>query len=97
MSELVISIAALIVSAIAVIISVVFFCKSAKALQHAVNILGGLIDGTVRGQDISVRRNDESDVIGLIITAHVNDRVGLKENLSYVLKNVQPKVPSDKT
>ena len=68
---MIISIAALVVSIVAVIVSVVFYCKSAKALQHAIDVLAGYLEGTIKGGDITFNRNKKGHTIGFNITVRL--------------------------
>jgi len=68
---MIISIAALVVSVVAVLVSIVFYCKSAKALQHAIDVLAGYLEGTIKGADITFNRNKKGHTIGLNVTVHL--------------------------
>lgn len=72
MCDPILSIAALVVSVVAVIVSVVFYCKSARKLQNAVNILGGLAEGSIRPGSVKPKRNKKGDIVNLEIILQVD-------------------------
>ncbi len=75
MCEPIISIAALVVSVVAIIVGVVFYFMSARKLQNAVNILGGLAEGSIRPGSVKAKRNKKGDIVNLDITLQVDSAV----------------------
>ncbi len=68
MCEPIVSIVALVVAVVAVIVSVVFYFKSAKALQHAIDILAAYLQGLAEGGDVKVNWDKNGHAINLNYT-----------------------------
>ena len=66
LAAFIISIAALVVSVAAIIVSAVFYFKSAKALQHTTDVLGGYLEGTIKGGDITFKKDKKGHYVNLI-------------------------------
>jgi len=87
--NIILSAMAILISLLALGASAVFYLKSAKQLKIAINIFGGFIEGTIKGQDISFRRDNSGDLVGLSIVARVEGleaQVGLGESVIRVLR-----------
>jgi protein involved in polysaccharide export with SLBB domain len=70
----------------------VFYFKSARKLQNAVNVLGGFLEGTIKGQDIRIRRNKKGDIIALDLLAHVSETTQTGENIVVCIQRGSDKV-----
>lgn len=70
MLNIILSIAALIVSLMAIIIQVMFYAKSTKRLQGAVNVIGSYLEMCIKDADVKLSRNRNGDVVGVSITIH---------------------------
>ncbi len=57
-----------------------------KRLNTTTHILAGLIEGSIRGDQVSVRRNKKGQLIGLSFAVAKNDKVGIGESIVVVLK-----------
>jgi|GEM_PF-7053787 len=70
MFNIILSTAALAVSAAAIFCSIVFYYKSTRRLQNAVNVLGTYLEACMRDADVKLMRNNKADVVGISITLH---------------------------
>jgi hypothetical protein len=55
-----------------------------KRLNTTMHILAGLIEGSIKGNQVSVRKNKRGQLIGLRLG--VNEHVGISENIIAILK-----------
>jgi hypothetical protein len=70
MWELLISIAALVASAIFYFISARQLRNSTQQLQHTMNVLGHYLKATIKDAHVDLNINKRGDIVGLNITAH---------------------------
>ncbi|MCX7974073.1 MAG: hypothetical protein N3B16_06165 [Candidatus Aminicenantes bacterium] len=64
------SIVTILLSVIAIILSIIFYFKSTRRLQAAVNVIGTYLEQTIKDSDVRLHRNRKGDVIGIVITLH---------------------------